>query len=247
LFHVEQFRRGILIVLIALALLFIIKPDINALLFKSLGERLYYLKISNAMIVQNVFWGVGSGEFVLDMPRYTKNAIELWQFQPVHNVFILIWSELGILGLFLFGLFLLKMFHVEHFEKQKLSIVPRGTIESQNSISKSHFCGQKIKLKIRRLVCGKSIGLGLFGGGPEEACPDNTRKQNETANDDKLSRNILCNNYYYLSTKTIYVYFQGILLGFIFIMLFDHYFWDIWPGQILFWLVVGVIAGLGGE
>jgi len=55
---------------------------------------------------------------------------------------------------------------------------------------------------------------------------------------------ILCNDVSYLSIRTTLHYFQGILLGFVFIMLFDHYFWDIWPGQVMLWLVMGIIAGI---
>ena len=39
------------------------------------------------------------------------------------------------------------------------------------------------------------------------------------------------------------IYFKAILVSFIFIMLFDHYFWDIQQGQILLWLLFGIIVG----
>ncbi|MFA7319820.1 MAG: hypothetical protein WC022_04485, partial [Parcubacteria group bacterium] len=65
------------------------------------------------------------------------------------------------------------------------------------------------------------------------------------ANGTELPGNtILCNDIDCLSMRNVRRYFQGILLGFIFIMLFDHYFWDIWQGQVLFWLVAGIVAGL---
>jgi hypothetical protein len=38
--------------------------------------------------------------------------------------------------------------------------------------------------------------------------------------------------------------FKGILLGFIFIMLFDHYFWDIQQGSLMLWILLGIIAGI---
>jgi hypothetical protein len=43
-------------------------------------------------------------------------------------------------------------------------------------------------------------------------------------------------------TKNISIYFKSLLLAFIFIMLFDHYFWDINQGQILLWLLFGLLA-----
>jgi hypothetical protein len=38
------------------------------------------------------------------------------------------------------------------------------------------------------------------------------------------------------------VYFKAIFLGLIFIMFFDHYLWDIQQGQIMFWLIMGLIV-----
>jgi hypothetical protein len=46
-----------------------------------------------------------------NVPRGT--FLEAWQYQPVHNVFLLIWSELGFVGLFILIWLLWKMFHVE--------------------------------------------------------------------------------------------------------------------------------------
>jgi hypothetical protein len=39
------------------------------------------------------------------------------------------------------------------------------------------------------------------------------------------------------------IYFKSILLTFLFIMLFDHYFWDIQQGQIMIWMVMGIVVG----
>ncbi len=43
---------------------------------------------------------------------------------------------------------------------------------------------------------------------------------------------------------TFYNYLKGIFLGFLFVMLFDHYFWDIQQGQVMFWLILGMIVGV---
>lgn len=194
LFHVEQFRRKFLISAIIIVSLFIIfKPNLNILFTKSLGERFFYLNVSRGTILDNPVFGVGMGEFVLNIPNYIKNGFEVWQYQPVHNVFLLIWSELGIIGLGLFVAWIWKtifdnkkMFHVEHLK------------EDENK---------------------ESIAMGD-------------------------SNTILEHKNNTLSIMTIEIYFKAILIGFLFIMLFDHYFWDIWQGQIIFWLVMGIIAGI---
>ena len=42
-------------------------------------------------------------------------------------------------------------------------------------------------------------------------------------------------------TRAVNIYFKAALISFVFIMLFDHYFWDIQQGQILLWIVFGAI------
>jgi hypothetical protein len=103
--------------------------------------------------------------------------MEDWQYQPVHNVFLLIWSELGLIGLILFIWIIWKILHPK-------PIVPRGTIgETEVDQSSNHWNGTAL-------------------------------------------------------------IFRSILLGFIFIMLFDHYLWDIQQGQLMLWAMLGVIYGL---
>ena len=58
------------------------------------------------------------------------------------------------------------------------------------------------------------------------------------------SQYILDNNIDDLSMIIILRYFVAILLGIIFIMLFDHYLWDIQQGSLLFWLTAGFVAGI---
>ncbi len=47
----------------------------------------------------------------------------------------------------------------------------------------------------------------------------------------------------YCSTWNTSIIFKAILLTFVFIMLFDHYLWDIQQGEIILWLVLGFLAG----
>lgn len=154
MFYVEHFKRKILMVLAILVLILLIaKPDFYSLFQKSLEERLVYLNVLCGTFITDPIAGLGNGQFVLEMQKYIPQKLETWQFQPVHNVFLLILSELGLVGLILFLWFLWKL------------------------------------LKIKS------------------------------------------------------PYFKSILLAFIFIMLFDHYLWDIQQGQILLWLTFGLIVG----
>lgn len=75
--------------------------------FNSLIERLLYLKISLGMFFMNPF-GVGLGNFTHIMGEITPIALEPWQYQPVHNAFILIFNEAGFFvgSLFIYLVFL---------------------------------------------------------------------------------------------------------------------------------------------
>jgi hypothetical protein len=177
--HSRNFRIIILTVLIAIMAIHLSWSNFNILVFKSLNERILYLDVSRGTILANPVLGVGVGQFVATMAKYAPK-LETWQFQPVHNVFLLIWSELGIVGLGLFCYWIYKIF--------SLILNNRGMID--------------------------------------------------------VDKAILHNKSYYLSNDRLLRYFKAILLGFLFIMLFDHYFWDIQQGSIMFWMILGFIAGI---
>ena len=232
LFHVEQFKRKILITLILIALIAVItKLDLYSFFEKSLEERTLGYKVvfnnsemfhacpvgqkcfTPAPLAENVprgtfsafagwnnfghFWGgtfiahpftgIGNGQFVLEMQKYVPQKLLDWQFQPAHNVFLLILSELGLVGLGLFVWFLWKLL--------------RSSTTSSEPASRLTF-----SLLRRRLLHTPSP---LQGEGWGEV--------------GKIGK--------------------AVILAFIFIMLFDHYLWDIQQGQILLWLTFGLIAG----
>lgn len=179
--RVEHFWRYIVTAIIIVAVFVtILGFDINSLLLKSFNERLLFLNVSRETIVGNPIVGLGMGQFVAEMQKYSSVFLANWQYQPVHNVFLLIWSELGIIGLVLFILFLWKVFRANEMFHPGRN-VPHGT------------------------SCGASVEQADVSWG-----------------------------------GTI---FKGILLGFIIIMLFDHYLWDIQQGQIMLWMILGLIAG----
>jgi len=90
---------------------------------EAIDLRFFYNKIALAIIKEKPLLGVGIGNFVNFSHNYpvflkTANAmlsgggqgdveIPSWLYQPVHNIYLLIASEIGILGLIVFGIFLL--------------------------------------------------------------------------------------------------------------------------------------------
>ena len=110
LFHVEQFRMFLVAGLVILGGLFFFRIEVYGLFAKSFQERKLYMFISERIIADSPILGVGTGQFIVTAEKLFPN-LEVWQYQPVHNVFLLIWSEWGIVGLVLFILFLWKLFH----------------------------------------------------------------------------------------------------------------------------------------
>ncbi len=76
--------------------------------FAGFSERLFYFDISREMFFTNPF-GIGLGNFTLEMQNYADLKIVPWFFQPVHNLFLLVLNEMGIQGflslilIFVFG------------------------------------------------------------------------------------------------------------------------------------------------
>lgn len=176
MFHVEHFRYVTLSICILSLLVIISKPNWYSIVGKSIEDRLFFLNVSYESFLANPIFGLGSGQFVMNLESI-KN-IQNWQFQPVHNVFLLIINELGIVGLILFIWLIWK----------SIKNVPRGTTSDINMFHVEHIFKQ------------------------------------EKNNDARLK------------TKAIF-------FSFLFIMLLDHYFWDIQQGQIMLWMVFGLVNG----
>jgi O-antigen ligase len=60
------------------------------------------------MIKESPWFGCGLGNFLVKLPEFQKNSGVYW-LQPVHNILILVWSEVGLLGLFFVFLFFNKV------------------------------------------------------------------------------------------------------------------------------------------
>jgi hypothetical protein len=83
----------------------------------SKNERSNLLGDSVDIIKEKWFFGVGLGNYVLAVEQ--KNPQEpAWFYQPVHNVFLLLWAEIGLIGLILF-ISLLQFIFGQLFEQAK--------------------------------------------------------------------------------------------------------------------------------
>jgi O-antigen ligase len=72
---------------------------------QSLNLRVFYNGVALKFIKQNPFLGLGQGNFVWALEKI-QASLPAWRFQPVHDIYLLIASEIGILGLLAFLWFL---------------------------------------------------------------------------------------------------------------------------------------------
>ena len=146
--------------------LFLAWPEISnrfqiSLTEQSISLRSFYAQVSFLVIQEHPWLGVGLGNFVWQV-RQMLDLLSAWVHQPVHNIYLLIGSEVGLIGLIVFLMFLFIL--IRQFRKQR----------------------------------------------------EENIKQ------------------YYLLLSLIF----GILI----ISCFDHFFWTLQQGQLMFWLVLGIIA-----
>ena len=71
----------------------------------SLDQREVYLQQAKILITKNPTMGVAIGNYISSLAKL-KPTDQAWTYQPVHNVLLLIWAELGIFGLMAFVGFL---------------------------------------------------------------------------------------------------------------------------------------------
>ena len=89
---------------------------------EAISRRLYLNQIAIEMIQENPLIGVGLNNFIPRLPDYWQTPEAVRFLQPVHNIFLLVAAETGLVGLLIFLWFLISTF------KNLLEIVPRSGI-----------------------------------------------------------------------------------------------------------------------
>jgi|AP95_1055475.scaffolds.fasta_scaffold04750_3 hypothetical protein len=180
----KQYRKQAsrLAVLVIVSWLFIVAaawPEVSSRFLESsvgepaIQERLFFNEVGLDTVRQNypqLFFGVGIGNFV---NHYMQSLPDLAPhlYQPVHNLFILIASEIGVLGLLVFVIFLVSLF--------------KKSLQSFFRLSYPHDREQMMMI------------FSLF----------------------------------------------FIFHFLFFISLYDHYFWTLQQGGLMFWISLGLLAG----
>lgn len=160
--RVSEARKSIMISLVAIAVTVgILAPYLSTrttISDSATKERLFYTEIGKNIVSENPIFGVGAGLSVLHMEQFSPQKLEPWEVQPIHNYWLILWSEWGIGSL----------------AKLILLILP-------------------IILLLKRELTAWRITLASIG------------------------------------------------VSFFALFLIDHYFYTIWPTQLLLWLIIGLI------
>ena len=99
-------KLALFIILFFLFLFFLLQPLLISRFTVDIGEqainlRASYNKVAFDFIKKSSVFGVGIGNFVYEF-KLNFGDMAFWRYQPVHNLYLLIATETGILGLVLF-------------------------------------------------------------------------------------------------------------------------------------------------
>jgi hypothetical protein len=77
----------------------------SSFFFLNLGERfvthrLELIEASFKMIKSHFWSGVGLNNFIPNLVKVSNTFVNAWELQPVHNIFLLVFAETGVIGLF---------------------------------------------------------------------------------------------------------------------------------------------------
>lgn len=98
------------VVLVSFSLLMFSKVSFSDMnLPKDISERIYLINISRKLFLSRPLIGVGLGAFIVGLNNL-KIGVASWLLQPVHNIFLLVVGETGLIGLLGFIFIFLKSF-----------------------------------------------------------------------------------------------------------------------------------------
>ncbi len=108
-------KKFLLLVPATFLLLSLFLPFISSVILKNkidlpqnLSQRVYLSSAAGVMISQKFLTGTGLNTFIINQPRIQFLNNYQWIMQPVHNIFLLVFSEIGIFGLIIVYILMIK-------------------------------------------------------------------------------------------------------------------------------------------
>jgi O-antigen ligase len=115
LFQNKIQKKGIILIFSGIIFLSLVLPFLSKSFLmekfsdnQTIMRRLALAEISQEMIFQKPFLGVGLNNFLPALSRQTLYSQVSWWLQPVHNIFLLVLAETGIVGLSIFVFLIFK-------------------------------------------------------------------------------------------------------------------------------------------
>jgi O-antigen ligase len=184
-------------------------------------ERISYNKIGTEIIQQRPL-GVGIGNQVLYSVRNNvyKNAglTQVWQWQPIHNLYLLMASEIGVIGLFTFLAFLVTLFLNPKYQLLNPKQNPNHNVQNSKQFQSLEFHISSPKDK--QILNSNDRNLKYF-------------KISDLKNWSLFG---FCN----LELGVCKAMLASLLL----FGLMDHFLWTLEPGRLILWSVIGLVLGL---
>ncbi|MEK7169025.1 MAG: O-antigen ligase family protein [Patescibacteria group bacterium] len=63
-------------------------------------HRLELINAAFTIVKENFWFGVGLNNFIPNLVKVSNTFVNSWELQPVHNIFLLVFSETGVIGLY---------------------------------------------------------------------------------------------------------------------------------------------------
>lgn len=80
-----------------------------------ISHRIELIKSALMIIKENLLLGAGLNNFIPNLVKVNKYYINFWELQPVHNIFLLVLSEVGLIGFVVFVALLFFNFSIYNY------------------------------------------------------------------------------------------------------------------------------------
>lgn len=89
-------------------------------------HRIELIRASIKLTKENFWFGVGLNNFIPNLVKVSNTFVNAWELQPVHNIFLLVFSETGIVGLIMFCFLVFSGFSLLTLNYSLLTILITG-------------------------------------------------------------------------------------------------------------------------
>lgn len=93
---------SLVVLSIASPLIYSLFREMEIVSYENLYNRILLTEAAGILIAKSPIFGAGLNNFIINLPAISSPFGPIWFLQPVHNIFLLVFSETGAIGLFIF-------------------------------------------------------------------------------------------------------------------------------------------------